>query len=91
MKLISFSYQKEDGSSPTERNVLAMSMPSDTKYIEGFDFSQIDPDSLGLFLSDYEKLKSALNEELLALMHKYDMKFNYRKFKVSGVSGLQDI
>jgi hypothetical protein len=77
MKLLEFTYTKADGS-VSERAVIELVTP--TKAIEGIDVSDMDVHEFAQFSAEFNALKQTQHEATMAVLTKYDLKHNYRKF-----------
>lgn len=77
MKLIEFTYTKQDGTK-SQRAVIELVQP--TKYIEGIDVTQMPESEFAMFCQEYSAMKAAQHEETLALLNQFDLKHNYRRF-----------
>jgi hypothetical protein len=87
-KLISFKYEKSDGST-SERVLLQTSGPSDK--VAGYDLSELDiPDAV-----EFAAKEAALYEEyvyaLKNLMAEYDVKHSYRQFFANKMSNVENL
>lgn len=77
MKLVEFSYTKADGTS-SKRAVIEVLQP--TAHFEGIDVSQMPEDEFAEFTSEYRDLLEQQYNAKIAVMQKYDLKHNYRRF-----------
>jgi DNA topoisomerase VI subunit A len=77
MKLLEFTYTKADGS-VSERAVIELVTP--TKAIEGIDVSDMPEHEFAEFTAEFNLLKQTQHEATMAVLAKYDLKHNYRKF-----------
>lgn len=77
MKLLEFTYTKPNGDI-SERAVIELVQPTD--HIEGIDVTQMPEDEFALFANEFRELKAAQHEATMALLAKFDLKHNYRRF-----------
>lgn len=77
MKLLEFTYTKPNGD-VSERAVIELVQPTD--HVEGIDVTQMPEDEFALFADEYRELKNAQHEATMALLAKFDLKHNYRRF-----------
>lgn len=77
MKLIEFNYTKSDGSQ-SQRAVIELQQPS--KYVEGIDVTQMPEQDFALFCREFSFLKQTQHEQTMALLNRFDLKHNYRRF-----------
>lgn len=77
MKLVEFNYTKADGTSST-RAVIEVIQP--TQHFEGIEISQMPEDQFAEFTLEYRDLLDEQYNAKIAVMHKYDLKHNYRRF-----------
>jgi hypothetical protein len=77
MKLLDFEYTKKNGEF-TKRTIAVVQEPQ--KFIEGIDITQLDLDEYAEFVNEYSKLLDEYKYLQAALIHKYDLKHNYRRF-----------
>lgn len=77
MKLVEFKYTKSDGTS-SDRAVVEVVQPS--QHFEGIDVSDLPQDSFAEFTREYRDLLESQYNAKIAIMHKYDLKHNYRRF-----------
>ncbi|NBW10525.1 MAG: hypothetical protein EBR82_21115 [Caulobacteraceae bacterium] len=86
MKLLEFSYTKEDGS-VSNRAVIELIAPS--KFIEGWDVSNLDNQTFAEFSQSMGELRRKQHEETMALLADFDLKHNYRRFKPESMKDIQ--
>ena len=77
MNFIEFTYTKADGTE-SKRAVLPLVGP--TTFVEGIDVSQMPEDEFVTFCRDFSELKSTQHEQTMAMLAKFDLKHNYRRF-----------
>ena len=77
MKYIEFNYTDRKGKT-TNREALVIKEPS--RFMECIDVSELEIDEQAMLSSEYDKLLSRFQEELLALYYKHDVTNNYRQF-----------
>lgn len=77
MKLVEFMYTKADGTS-SKRAVIEVSQPS--QHFEGVDITQMPEDEFAEFSTEYRDLLEQQYNAKIAIMQKYDLKHNYRRF-----------
>lgn len=77
MKLVEFKYIKTSGDI-SHREIIELVTP--TKFVEGIDVSGLYDDEFAEFTSEMSVLKKAQHEQTMALLDKYDLKHNYRRF-----------
>ncbi len=77
MKLVEFKYTKADGTA-SQRAVIEVSQPS--AHFEGIDVTQMPADEFAEFTREYRDLLEQQYNAKIAIMHKYDLKHNYRRF-----------
>lgn len=77
MKLIEFIYTKADGTK-SERAVIELQQP--TKYVEGWDVTQMPEDEFAKFSREMSELKQLQHLQTMELLNKFDLKHNYRRF-----------
>ena len=77
MKLVEFKYTKADGTT-SARAVIEVLQPS--QHFEGVDVSQMPDDDLAEFTAEYRDLLEQQYNAKIAVMQKYDLKHNYRRF-----------
>lgn len=83
MKVKSFIYTKADGSK-SNRVVAAISEPSQNMF--GIDITELDPVVQGQFAAELQMVLDKRKDDIEHLMGRYDIKYNYRTFKASGMS-----
>jgi hypothetical protein len=77
MKLVEFNYTKADGTATT-RAVIEVVQP--TTHFEGIDVTQMPEDEFAEFTLEYRDLLESQYNAKIAVMQKYDLKHNYRRF-----------
>ena len=77
MKLVEFKYTKADGT-VSERAVIEVLQPS--QHFEGIDISEMPEDNFAEFTREYRDLLESQYNAKIAVMQKYDLKHNYRRF-----------
>jgi len=77
MKLIEFTYTKNDGSQ-SNRAVIELQQPC--KYVEGIDVSQMPEHEFADFCREFSLMKAAQHDETMRLLEQFDLKHNYRRF-----------
>lgn len=77
MKYIEFNYTDRKGKN-TNREALVIKEPN--HFVECIDVSELEMDEQAMLASEYDKLLSRFQEELLALYYKHDVTNNYRQF-----------
>lgn len=77
MKLVEFKYTKADGT-VSERAVIEVVQPS--QHFEGIDISDMPEDTFAEFTNEYRDLLESQYNAKIAVMQKYDLKHNYRRF-----------
>ena len=77
MKLVEFNYTKADGTA-SARAVIEVLQPS--QHFEGIDVSQMPEDEFAEFTREYRDLLEQQYNAKIAVMKKYDLKHNYRRF-----------
>jgi len=86
MKLIEFTYTKDTGEQ-SQRAVIELVVPS--KFIEGWDGSQLDPVDFVKFTETMNEIKRRHHEEVLNILQEYDLTHNYLRFKPENMSDIQ--
>jgi hypothetical protein len=86
MKLLEFTYTKQDGS-VSKRAVIELVTPN--KFVEGWDVSELDSDNFAKFAEVMGALRRRQHEETMQLLADFDLKHNYRRFKPESMSDLQ--
>jgi hypothetical protein len=86
MKLVEFSYTKQDGS-VSKRAVIELVTPN--KFMEGWDVSQLDEHTFAEFTRHMGELRRRQHEETMQLLNQFDMKHNYRRFKPEAMADVQ--
>lgn len=89
MKTITFTYEKSD-SSISERTLMVLKEPNE-KYYAGIDLSELDPTVAAQFVTDYNTLHEEFLAKAVELQKKYDLKYKYRQFLVSGMRDIVEI
>lgn len=77
MKYIEFNYTDRNNKASI-REALILQEPN--KFVNCIDVSELEFDEQAMLASEYNKLLSLFQEELLALYYKYDVVNNYRQF-----------
>lgn len=77
MKLVEFDYTKANGKK-SQRAVLVVHEPSEL--LAGIDVSELDAECLADFLQDYRQVKNREHEAMMQVIHKHDLKHNFRQF-----------
>lgn len=77
MKLVEFNYTKADGTS-SARAVIEVVQP--VEYFEGIDITQMPEDDFAEFTREYRDLLEQQYNAKIAVMQKFDLKHNYRRF-----------
>ena len=83
MKLVEFTYTKADGSI-SERAVVEVVQPN--KFFEGIDVSQMPEEEFAEFTNEYRSLLEKHQKDKMDIMHKFDLKHNYRRFTPENMS-----
>lgn len=83
MKIMEFMYTKTNGDFK-KRVVMLMQEPQ--KFFEGIDVSDLDQDEFAEFVNSYGKALDDWKAESQAIINKFDLKHNYRRFLSEGVS-----
>jgi hypothetical protein len=86
MKLVEFSYTKQDGS-VSKRAVIELVTPN--KFMEGWDVSQLDEQAFAEFTKHMGELRRRQHEETMQLLNQFDMKHSYRRFKPEAMADVQ--
>lgn len=86
--MIKFDYTKADGS-VSPRFVVKTTGPEANQC--GIDVTTMDPDLSVLFEQEYLDLVSEFKNKVSDLMRKFDIEHNYRQFKPSGMSNVQNV
>ncbi len=87
-KLVEFKYTKAGGSI-SDRALVVLQEPA--KNYAGIDVSQLDNDEFADFTRDLQALKTRQHEEILQLMHNFDLTYNYRQFIPENMSDVVKI
>jgi len=77
MKLLEFTYTKADGSK-SNRALVELSQPN--SFIEGIDITSMDEAEFAEFSLEMSDLMKSKQEAMQALLAKFDLKHNYRRF-----------
>lgn len=77
MKLVEFTYTKADGTT-SDRAVIELLQPSTC--FEGIDVTKMPEDEFAEFTREYSNLLNEQYNAKIAVMQKYDLKHNYRRF-----------
>ena len=77
MKYIEFNYTDRNNKASI-REALVLAEPN--KFVQCFDVSELEFDEQAMLASEYNKLLSLFQEEVLALYYKYTVENNYRQF-----------
>lgn len=86
MKLLEFTYTKEDGN-VSKRAIIELVTP--TKFIEGWDVSSLDNNEFAKFTEIMSELRRRQHEETMNLLQEFDLKHNYRRFKPENMTEIQ--
>jgi len=86
MKLLEFTYTKQDGS-VSKRAVIELVSPN--KFVEGWDVSELDEQNFAQFTQTMGELRRRQHEETMQLLVDFDLKHNYRRFKPESMSDVQ--
>lgn len=86
MKLLEFTYTKQDGS-VSKRAVIELVTPN--KFVEGWDISELDESTFAQFAQTMGELRRRQHEETMQMLAEFDLKHNYRRFKPESMSNIQ--
>lgn len=77
MKLVTFKYVKPNGE-VSNREVVEVSPAS--KFFEGYDVSEMSPDTFAQFSVELNTLRDMHKQEMLNLISKFDLVHDYKRF-----------
>lgn len=83
MKIMEFVYTKNTGESK-QRAVLVMQEPQE--FVEGIDLSDMPEEEFADFVSVYSKAYDEWQLKSQTIMHDFELKQNYRRFKPTGMT-----
>jgi len=86
VKLLEFTYTKQDGS-VSKRAVIELVTPN--KFVEGWDISELDESTFAKFTQTMGELCRRQHEETIQLLVDFDLKHNYRRFKPESMTDVQ--
>jgi hypothetical protein len=86
MKLLEFTYTKQDGS-VSKRAVIELVTP--TTFVEGWDVTGLDDQTFAEFTRSMGDLRRRQHEETMSLLSNFDLKHNYRRFKPESMAEIQ--
>ena len=81
MKFSQFTYTKTNGET-TARTVCVAMQPS--KFLEGYDISDLDPDALVEFAEAYNKIHDEYAAKLQNIAEQFDV--NYKRFTINNIT-----
>jgi hypothetical protein len=85
MKILEFTYTKEDGKA-SQRTVVELSSPHKNYF--GIDISELDVDLQVKFAEDINFLRERYNKQIGDVMTNYDVKHNFRNFDPTKMENL---
>lgn len=86
--MIKFDYTKADGS-VSSRVIVKTTGPEVNQC--GIDVTGMDPTLARLFEMEYTELVNEFKARVNVAMRKFDIEHNYRQFKPSGMSNVQNV